>query len=120
MSSCWQSMIEELRMMLIQSVGGRMRGPRIELRWRTIPVDENLLTDHILDKEPILFDFLHIFGIARILEVLTPFFDLLKYPSWGGYDDLDQEVFLARGGKVTLVECTLHFADTHHLPLLRL
>ena len=99
--------------------------PRIELHWPALPLEENLLftffgcslPDHLLDKEPILCDFLHFFWIPGTFELLTPIVDQLKYPSWGGLVTLDQEVLLAPVGDVALVEGTFHFADSQHLPL---
>ena len=103
-----------------------MRDPRIELHWPTLPLDENLfaflccsLPDHLLDKEPILCDFVHFLWIPGNFELLTLFVDQLKYRPMAGLVTLDKEVFLAPVRNVTLVECTFHFADPHHLSHLR-
>ena len=52
--------------------------------------------------------------------LLTFFVDHLKYSPLGGLVALDQEIFLAPVRDVTLVERNFHFADSHHLSLLRL
>ena len=98
--------------------------PRIELRWPALPLDENFLLpfvccslpDHLLDEEPILCDFFHLFWVPWTFELLTPSVDQIKYPSWGGLVALDQKVLLAAVGDVTLVERTFHFADPDHVP----
>ena len=86
--------------------------PRIDLPWRALPLQENLLhafvgcslPDQLLDKEMILCDFRHFFRIPGSFELLNLFVDQLKYPPWAGLVAVDQEVFLAPVRDVPLVE----------------
>ena len=78
------------------------------------------LADDLLDKEPTLCDFLHFFWIPITLELLTPFVNHCKYLSWGGLVTLEKKVLLAPVRDVPIVKSTLHFSDSHHLPLLHL
>ena len=102
--------------------------PGIDLHWPALPLDENLaftfvcfsLPDHLLDKDPILCDFLHFFWIPGTFELLTPFVDQLKYPSWDGLVTLYHAVFLVPVGDVAVLEFTFDFGDPHHVPILRL